>query len=367
MKASSKAQQAQSRAMADALSGVIGGLVAMIAFYPLDTIKTHVQASTSSSSSGNHNHNLYKNDDDDDTDTNDTARKGTKNKEYRIIDKIIGGGVDIRSLFRGIHLKCLHTVSSSFFYFYIYSFLQSHHRSKKSSKSSGNDESNNKNNSVGEQMVLAALAAMLNVLITLPFDVISARQQANRNQDYCPMKKKDIVHSSSSIRQKLHKKFHWTSYWSGLGPALFLCSNPAIHFTIYDVLRVTLLNRRKINKSIQNNGHSLSIVEAFFLGMIAKSFATIITYPLIRTKVLLMTKGEESFDTNNSPTMIQTIKKILETEGVPGLYKGCDLQLMHAVLKSALLMTVRERITMITYGILLDSETKKGTSSSLHK
>merc|ERR1719253_1964041 len=37
--------------------------------------------------------------------------------------------------------------------------------------------------------------------------------------------------------------------------------------------------------------------------------------------------------------------RIFQKDGMRGLYKGCSLQLIHKVLKSALLMMVRERIT----------------------
>jgi hypothetical protein len=40
---------------------------------------------------------------------------------------------------------------------------------------------------------------------------------------------------------------------------------------------------------------------------------------------------------------------IFRKDGIRGIYQGCSLQLLHTVLKSALLMMVRERITSGTH------------------
>ena len=55
-------------------------------------------------------------------------------------------------------------------------------------------------------------------------------------------------------------------------------------------------------------------------------------------------------------TLMGVLRDIYRNEGVFGLYRGCNLQLIHTVLKSALLMMVRERISVITRRLLL-SET----------
>ena len=325
---------AQSMAIADALSGVIGSLFAMITFYPLDTIKTKIQANRSENS---HSNTLY-NDDNQNIKSNQPKKKQLKN--WYLLQAIINQELDIRSLFRGIHLKGLHTITSSFAYFYLYSYLQSYHRNKKLIRNS------DPKIYAGERMLLATLAAMLNVLVTLPLDVVSSRQQTGKNHL-----------NVASLTET--KRLHWTSYWSGLRPALLLCSNPAIHFTIYDVLRLNILQRRSLKKidSSKRQQQRLSILESFAIGMIAKSFATILTYPLIRLKVLLMTNDEllEGED-NYTRTMVGTMRKVIERERWSGLFKGCDLQLIHTVMKSALLMVVREKISLLTHRLLISSD-----------
>ena len=235
--------------------------------------------------------------------------------------------------------------------------------------------------------------------------------------------------------QKRHHELK--SLWNGLFPALLLCTNPAIQYTMYDTLknalfqhRMTLLAsmKRKEGGTTTTGGGSsegestsqsnilsnnkLTMWEAFVFGLISKFFATIITYPLIRCKVLLMVSSPEAFlgggsgeggeedggddlrrknvldgqsndaavnnghgnkksskiPSENTPppstsasrnndnnqkryprSLLLLLIHIFKNDGVRGIYKGCSLQLLHTILKSALLMMVREKITFATH------------------
>ncbi|KAL7548678.1 hypothetical protein ACHAWF_011948 [Thalassiosira exigua] len=87
------------------------------------------------------------------------------------------------------------------------------------------------------------------------------------------------------------------SLWDGLLPAILLCSNPAIQYTAYDALKGTALRRpRRGGGGGGDEGgggggpkpRELSAGEAFLCGMASKFVATIVTYPLIRAKIMLM-------------------------------------------------------------------------------
>jgi len=88
------------------------------------------------------------------------------------------------------------------------------------------------------------------------------------------------------------------------------------------------------------------MMEAFVLGLFAKFCATITTYPLIRAKVMLMVTSRQS--------MVHTLVSIYQQDGIcKGWYKGCSVQLLHTLLKSALLMMVKERIERTTRRLLV--------------
>jgi hypothetical protein len=179
-----------------------------------------------------------------------------------------------------------------------------------------------------------------------------------------------------------------THLWSGLKPALLLCTNPSIHFTVFDTVKDVVLKyksnhhfKQGNNRNIlnQNHLHHLTMMEAFVIGLLAKFVATMLTYPLIRVKVLLMVTrkrqtirqddigsrdGDDDEYNRNSTSqdnkdskpqkdsMISILMDIYERDGMMGLYKGCSLQLLHTLLKSALSMMIRERVTNVTQRLI---------------
>ncbi len=103
-------------------------------------------------------------------------------------------------------------------------------------------------------------------------------------------------------------------FWRGFAPSLILTCNPAINYTAFDVLKALWLRRRNAaavaatGSSIgggataakaggtapAGSGRFLNPLEAFLVAAAAKSLATLITYPLIRAKVVLMTSPSSS-------------------------------------------------------------------------
>ena len=84
-------------------------------------------------------------------------------------------------------------------------------------------------------------------------------------------------------------------YWQGIFPALILTCNPALNYAIFDSIKPLLLNSQ--NKKASKNALFLNTTMRIFLtGLIAKAIATLVTYPLIRIKVIMMamSKSNES-------------------------------------------------------------------------
>ncbi|CAM9438239.1 unnamed protein product [Ectocarpus sp. 8 AP-2014] len=96
-------------------------------------------------------------------------------------------------------------------------------------------------------------------------------------------------------------------FWRGFAPSLILTCNPAINYTAFDILKALWLRRRDAAAAAAGAGSSttagasaagasgggtegfLNPLEAFLVAAAAKSLATLVTYPLIRAKVVLMT------------------------------------------------------------------------------
>lgn len=304
------------KAVADAIAGLGASLVALWTFYPLDVMKTNLQAGIPFSGS---------------------------------------------KLYRGVGAKTLHSATSSFLYFYLYSWITTWWTERtKTTKIS-----------TLARLSLSAVAAMLNTAVTLPLDVVSSQQQTSssntdsRNpkieaqqqeldaieddenaeyffdpeEEFLDEEKKDDkdLKDLRASNPPVSSNNNIGSLWKGLAPSLLLCSNPAIHYTVFDLLKANLLEGR----SKQN----LSLSESFVMGLIAKLMATLTTYPLIRAKILLMVTHRKS--------LLGCLIREYDREGVRGLYRGCNVQLVHTILKSALLMMVRERITATTHRLIL--------------
>jgi hypothetical protein len=394
------------KASADAVAGVFASVTALLVFYPVDVLKTLRQASSSSSSSGV-SHGPY----DESSSSNEQSVTTSTNKvsSEKKVQPALSRRDWISLLFVGWKTKTLHVASSSFCYFYLHSWIASWFLSKR----------NRRGPSPSQRMILSAAAAVLNTFLTLPLDVLSTRQQAQRQQPVIPtsprsddsyeqvgtMERRDeggesdeifyTAHSESgnddpgpssfdtveearedravdplqksdmkegresssmSLDRDLVRKKGWKrllqeapSLWKGLLPALILCTNPAIHYTVYDTIKARLLDRRPVGTA--HSTGSLNMAEAFVVGLAAKFVATMATYPFIRAKVVMMISSQK--DDATAKSLFQCLQEEYQQAGVrAGLYRGCRLQLLHTLLKTALLMMVRERITRTTYRLM---------------
>jgi hypothetical protein len=440
-----KHELARRKALVDAAAGVIGSLVSMLVFYPLDVWKTNLQAGTSK-----HECRQRFSTDTEANDVDSTVINVEKAHSKQWIHQL-------SRLFRGLSYKIAHTTVSSFTYFYVYSLVQTKYFAHRRLIASRQGiESKITKISTVTKLALAAFSAMINTIITLPLDTLSSRMQAGTHEVACiesnisgklldrersskdqednPCPSKPLnrasnrAHNDSAVsrdeynsignkspsnqnRSQLYisspEKFKFSfstnlreeaftpnpiksteskqrlqsilSLWNGLLPAILLCSNPAIQYTMYDTLKSSLLlHRQKVstNQHQSTQSNNLSMKESFLFGLISKFVATIITYPLIRAKVMMMVAPEslpsdeshlesttnctnketnhkiESGQIKAANTLPQSLLLLLlyifKKDGVGGLYRGCSLQLLHTVLKSALLLMVREKISVTT-------------------
>ena len=134
---------------------------------------------------------------------------------------------------------------------------------------------------------------------------------------------------------------------------MVLVVNPAINVTVFDALKerlLTILSRRR-GKAVR----SLSNAQAFVLGSLSKALATILTYPLIRVKVLQQTERsprDARLRRAQSKGTLELLSDITHAQGLGGLYRGCEAQLLSTVLKSGLLLMSKEQVLRLTLALL---------------
>ncbi|KAL6610025.1 hypothetical protein ACP70R_039994 [Stipagrostis hirtigluma subsp. patula] len=304
--------------LAEATSGAVGSLVSTTVLYPLDTCKTKFQAELQSHQGAHKYRNL-----------SDVFWEAVRKRQ-------------ILSLYQGLNTKNVQSFISSFCYFYGYSYFKRLYLEKSGAKSIGTTAN----------LVVAAAAGACTVIVTQPLDTASSRMQTS------------AFGKSKGLRETLAEGT-WMEAFDGLGISLILTCNPSIQYTVFDQLKQRLIQRRrhKNSESAEDSSRvALSALSAFVLGAISKSVATILTYPLIRCKVMIQAADPDEDDDDESErpsksrtpkTMLGALHAIWSKEGIPGFFKGLHAQILKTVLSSALLLMIKEKISKFTWVSLL--------------
>ena len=133
------------------------------------------------------------------------------------------------------------------------------------------------------------------------------------------------------------------------GASWLLLTRRALHhtqFTAFDQIRRRLLAIRVASSPGVKASMELSALDAFVLGAASKGFATALTYPAIRAKVLIQT-GRSGCD-----TLMEAGAQVIAQEGMGGLYRGLRAQLLKTVLVSALQLMVKEKSFGAAYAMV---------------
>ena len=116
-----------------------------------------------------------------------------------------------------------------------------------------------------QNLALCCISGIINVFATAPFWVVNMRLKSDARNLYNGIL--DCFHQIVS-----HEGMG--ALWAGTVPSLVLVSNPIIHYCVYEYLKTSTLKTR-----VQRRGR-ISALEYFVMGAVAKTIATILTYPL---------------------------------------------------------------------------------------
>ncbi|KAE8808579.1 peroxisomal adenine nucleotide carrier 1-like [Hordeum vulgare] len=306
--------------LAEAASGAVGALVSTTVLYPLDTCKTKFQADVQTDQGAHKYRNL-----------SDVFWEAIKKKQFL-------------SLYQGLKTKNIQSFISQFVYFYGYSYFKRLYLEKSGAKSIGTKAN----------LLIAAAAGACTVVVTQPLDTASSRMQTS------------AFGKSKGLRATLAEGT-WLEAFDGLGISLMLTCNPSIQYTVFDQLKQKLIlrqTRKNAESASDSSPVALSAFSAFLLGAISKSVATILTYPLIRCKVMIQAADPDDDDEDESErtgpgnsrppkTMLGAMHAMWNKEGIPGFFKGLHAQILKTVLSSALLLMIKEKISKFTWISLL--------------
>lgn len=205
----------------------------------------------------------------------------------------------IEGIYHGLSTGIFQVSISSFAYFYSYSFLRNFYLAQFAKE---NNDSMYTSLSTSKELGIGAFSGLISQLITQPISVAMTRQQT------CSAKNRTGL--LSTLYEILDDR-GITGLWSGLKPSIILVINPSITYSIFEKLKEFVLNKQK--------RLNLTSLEIFFIGIISKSIATIITYPFIMAKVRLQWKSD--INNRHYKNTWDVINSVYEQNGMMGLYK----------------------------------------------
>lgn len=282
-----------------AISGAAGSVVAMAAFYPLDTVRSRLQ-----------------------------LEEGRQPKNtFAIIQELVAKEGPC-TLYRGIVPVLQSLCASNFVYFYTFHGLK--------------ELRSRRNQTAGNDLLLASIAGVINVLTTTPLWVVNTRLKM-RGVESAPERNNNEYDTLYDGIVHIWRYEGLQHLWAGTLPSLMLVVNPAIQFMTYESIK------RKINASL---GDATPAWVFFAIGAFAKTIATSLTYPL----QLVQTKLRHGHNYPNLPPnagTLQILLYILKKQGLRGLYKGMEAKLLQTVFTAALMFLAYEKIARFVFRILL--------------
>jgi len=229
--------------------------------------------------------------------------------------------------------------------------------------------------SLWKSLLASSLAGVINVLLTNPLWVANMRIVQGNNTNNNNNNNINIKTESTllSTLQTIVREEGVLQLWSGTLASLLLVSNPTIQFFTYDRLRLHRLHLHPksspqsfLSFLLRNKGDlTLSPLEAFVLGAIAKAIATVVTYPLQLAQILLRLQKkkqqqrqeqvqvqvqvevepkEKTCTTIEYKNTADCILKLYKKGGITALYSGMNAKLLQTVLTSAFTFLTYEQI-----------------------
>lgn len=294
-----------------AISGMVGGVTAITAFYPLNIIRLKIQVD-----------------------------EHMKSESVLKVARKIAEQDGFAGLYQGWWSSVVSLGASNFVYFYTYNALKTVYKNViAKTQSTAIDPITN--------LVIASIAGVINVFATTPFWVAGTRlsTQGKKTTDR-PYK------GVWDCLTRIAAEEGVEALWKGVGPSLVLVSNPSIQFVAYERMRGPMA------KVAEKRGSPITAFEFFVMGAIAKAIATVATYPLqLAQSRLRADKGKagNSMERNYNTTA-DVLVKVYKAEGVAGLFKGMEAKLWQTVLTAAFQFLTYEQTSKLVFSLLLRNQ-----------
>jgi hypothetical protein len=247
-----------------AASGTAGSLLAEMLLFPVDTLKLHLQTSSSVGGSGFFGTLLH-------------------------IVRTRGIGSLYQGLAGSLLKESFHSSNYWLWHGLLFQYVAKHDDTSMTSTTT--------------RLLLNLIAKQLNWLCTVPFEVVSSVNQLKGAGFF-------------STGRALYLEHGIGVFYRGLLVSMILAINPAIMNTLTtSFLRIAASIKQACGADYAEARDHSAGTQGLVTG-ISKTIATILTYPLIRTKILQQTQVADA------KSLAQVLRNIVATEGAFGLYRG---------------------------------------------
>lgn len=290
----------------EVLSASLGGAISASILYPLEVLKTRMQAEDK------------KTDDEEQGDSEEKTTTGMVDYAKNLYDR---EGYQV--FINGIETSAFQSSIEKAFYFFAYTTLKNVHSTVRTIVSPG---AANEPMSASTNLLLGCLAEWAHLPITMPIDCLTTAIQTSKKQNAFALMR-EILQGGNM--------------YNGIQAYYVLCFKPALQYTVFEQVKASLLKSRK-NKT-------LGAAEAFALGMFARTVATVAVFPFLRAKVVMQsrkkTSTENGDDTEDQgPSIMTILQEVYNTDGLSGLYQGLGPELTRGVFSAALMLMIKEKI-----------------------
>lgn len=254
-------------------------------------------------------------------------------------------------MYTGVGIKLLQGFQQKFQYFYSYAILKALFEQKLGRKPS-----------VPADLALGYVAALQGLGSTLPLEVTNVRViTAAKSKEASSVPGHGFLRTFADIVE--HEGL--LSLYRTLPASAMLCINPAITYVFFEELKSKRLEANRVRdggaKAAKAAAMVLTTLEALVVGIISKSIAVVLTFPLMRAKLAMSVwakkrqaelaareaKGEDVSAQERAalaPGLAATLRAIVATDGAAGLFAGLAPALVKGVLNATLMLVVKERV-----------------------
>ncbi|CAM9629836.1 unnamed protein product [Phaeothamnion confervicola] len=321
-------QKTRTMEASEALSAAVGGAISTALCFPLEIVKTRLQAD---------------------------KEKNGKSILETLADVHAAGG-----LFRGVGYAMAQSALEKMLYFITFNRLKSFTLS----------------NDVSVDLTLGYVAEGSHLAITLPLEVLVTRIVTQERSNV----------SAHTIVRDMIRDESFVTFYRGIQAYVLLCLKPAIQYAAFNFLKAARLSAETASASgriARQPRTNLSTGEAFLLGAVARAIATVLIYPCIRAKVLIMAGRRKQTDQDSDAAassrasrgcgagsgngsgsggandcsgdsgsgggsgMASVLADAVRRDGVAALFRGIGPELARGVLSSAIMLATKERLAFL--------------------